>query len=239
MLLGYSWTGHLRDLLSLPDFSNLVKRAKTDEEALILLEALSILDLDLWVIGKKTASKHIWIKCCRGRPGIERVTGLPRPLLDIIALACRDSDAIGLRRWLATSRIENMNTSLYHVCQAYATASILYLYTADGTLPHDLLDLCRVLEYHIHHFREELSTNTGLSARQIVWPSFILGNVAPDKQTRQFVREILADKSLQYGVKPYGRIIEILEEMWARVDTSEYVTPSTIVEAQNLELGIW
>ncbi|OQU99645.1 Fungal Zn2-Cys6 binuclear cluster domain-containing protein [Cladophialophora immunda] len=60
MKAGYTWTGHLKSLLSI---------ALAGQEPQPNIDRLAGLDMDIWLIGRCSGSLHVWSTMCSGRSG--------------------------------------------------------------------------------------------------------------------------------------------------------------------------
>lgn len=240
MRLGYHWTEHLSGLWSVAKLFSLLDSPHADESVSRLLESLAILDLGLWVVGRRSKPMHLWAKWCCGRPGIEPTTALPRSLIDLIATACLDRNhSAKLLEWSARLQADYIESAQYHIWKAYAIASSLYLRFRDNSALGDADILVGELKEHISGFRSEAALDPSLNPRLVVWPAFIAGKCATDSQTTSFVKNILNDSNLQLGIDCKSLLKGILEETWARVDAGELVTACTVAREHNLEIGIW
>jgi len=86
MRAGYPWAWQLERMLVIV----LVMPIRPERQQ--YLEILVGLDMNVWIVGRKSLPLHIWAKSCRNSQGIEEMTGLPRPLLDLISLVSRGDD---------------------------------------------------------------------------------------------------------------------------------------------------
>ncbi|KAL2848176.1 hypothetical protein BJY01DRAFT_246501 [Aspergillus pseudoustus] len=58
--------------------------------------------MDTWIVGQRSKPLHVWANWCMGRQGIEPITGLPQPLIDLLARLSRLEDVTDeLRQFLA------------------------------------------------------------------------------------------------------------------------------------------
>jgi hypothetical protein len=240
MHLGYEWTSQIAGLLSLAQNADLAGDSSTSKHAEHRLERLAGMDIDPWIVGRRTASKHIWARWCSGRTGIEQTTGLPRPLLDLIATASlRKDNSAELRKWSLSLDPRDCSPARYHIWQAYAFATLLYLHSIQITILGNMGALTDAVRTHVEQFRKALPLEPELNARMALWPLYVVGTLAADDQSRSYVTQALHDELFYSDFQSKNLIGEILEETWARVDAGGLVTTDTVARERNVELAIW
>ncbi|KAF4456685.1 C6 finger domain protein [Fusarium austroafricanum] len=168
----------------------------TDTETQHLLEILGGLDMNAWIVGRKTEPLHIWAKWCSGREGIETVSGLPRPLLDSIACLSMYQDVTeDLREFISElPRQEDMTTS---VQRCFALTALLQSHNTIVPLT-DADEIAASLQEAINNLRTEV--NLGLFA----WPAYTLGRYVGCSDARmRLVKGILGQIYSQTN-DPFG-----------------------------------
>jgi hypothetical protein len=83
MMRGMIWTIHLTGLYSILQFRDAV----TNPTALTsdIVGTIGFLDLPTHIVGRQTKPLNIWRDYCRGKEGLESVSGLPHGLLDLLS----------------------------------------------------------------------------------------------------------------------------------------------------------
>ncbi|KID62687.1 C6 finger domain protein, partial [Metarhizium hybridum] len=240
MHLGYKWTTLLHRLCCLAEVSLCSHGRSADTDYAKQLEVLASMDFDLWIMGRRTPSRHVWATWCLGGSGIEQITGLPRSLLDLMALSCLGTDiSADIRQWITTLMTQDTASARRHIWQACAIATLLHMHTMHFAILSDVDDLTRALKAHVGQFREALLVDRDLNARQALWPLYVVGKSAVDVDTRLYVKMELEGLGLYGDAESKNWIPAILEETWARTNAGERVTTDSVAIEHGVELGIW
>ena len=237
--MGYSWTAHIGGLLSLAEKTPGNQSLLETSIVARTLEWVAGVDMDVWVVGRRTPPHHIWSRLCCGRPGIEKMTGLPRSLLDIIAkVSLREDATEELIEWSSQLNIENSSYAEYHIWQAYCIAALLQLHLWCIVKLEDTAALADMVRSHVEAFHSTTS-EADLSPRMALWPLYIIGLSTEDTEMRSYVIRRLKDKSLCRDFRSKNFLGKILQELWMRLENGELVTPDLIAWEHNVEMGIW
>ncbi|KAF9893471.1 hypothetical protein FE257_010783 [Aspergillus nanangensis] len=171
MRAGYTWTHQISKILEFAIRPRGDDIAVSTTDSHQLLEILGGLDMNAWIVGRRSEPMHIWATWCMGRYGIEPSTGLPRPLLDLIARASRNQDVSDeLRQFIA--HLPDRPSHGEYLWQCFAVAALLSvrsrlrssLGVTDLTI--ELLEILR-----------HLNTTPGVEDNYCAlgWPAFTLG----------------------------------------------------------------
>ncbi|QSS63839.1 hypothetical protein I7I51_00899, partial [Histoplasma capsulatum] len=174
MRAGYTWTHQLPRILSLllalPD--NVSAAVETDAcSQLNLLEILGRLDMDVWIVGRRSEAVHIWATYCSGREGIEKTTGLPRPLLDLIARLSRNEDVADELQELLLGLPPESDDYASNVHRCFILTALLQLHSRVRPMPgvdlliKNLLDMVRRLH----------AATDARHQRVLIWPAYVVG----------------------------------------------------------------
>lgn len=167
MKLGQPWTAQLSNIL---DFTlqqwNTESDSSSKLSAIATLEALGGLDMDAWIICRRTAPLHIWARFCSGRDGIEGITGLPRSLLDLIArVSLREDVENELRQWSPPKGCDRIQTD---IALCYRLTALLYL---NGDI-HTLHDADSLI-WDLMHYVQRFSGLDSFNQRALLWPVYV------------------------------------------------------------------
>jgi hypothetical protein len=240
MHLGYHWTAHIGGLLSLAERSLLDNGIITNNSAARTFERLASVDMAAWIIGRRTPPLHIWSTWCSGGNGIEKITGLPRSLLDLIGRASlREDVAEELTTWFALLRMDDSTPAEYHIWQAYCIGSLLQLHLWEVATVDNPDSLVTLLTSHVEGFWAFVDVDVDVNPRMAVWPLYVVGAVARDEPTWLYVTGRLEHQALYRDFRCRNSLLKILKETWARRAHGEAITPDIVARENNLEVGIW
>ncbi|KAL4795056.1 hypothetical protein BDV19DRAFT_180078 [Aspergillus venezuelensis] len=244
MRAGYTWTHHIAGILPLAVrlFSNTT--GSTAGVSHSLLEILGGLDMDAWIVGRRTEPLHVWATWCMGRRGVEPITGLPRYLLDLIARVSRNEDvSTELRDFIAFLTLperQSYQVSLWH---CFAVTALLQLQCRVGpvcgvgvpVLTTQLLELLRLLHaaltpednYHV-----------------LAWPAFTLGIHVQDDSfgAMTVASEILSlvfSRPDQGWRRPEGSIGALMNRFWEERGRIGREPAHDNLQSGAVEIGLW
>ncbi|OJJ06541.1 hypothetical protein ASPVEDRAFT_75638 [Aspergillus versicolor CBS 583.65] len=131
MRAGYTWTHHIEKILPLAvrmsQDSNHYTAA--DSHSHSLLEVLGGLDMDAWIVGRRSEPLHVWKTWCMGRQGIESITGLPRPLLDLIArVSVKEDVSAELHQFIGILPLPQRQRHRESLWHCFAVTALLHLH---------------------------------------------------------------------------------------------------------------
>ena len=243
MQLGYSWTCHLPILARLARHAGLTTRRSVGQNAFMVVEALTTLDIDAWVIGRQIKPSHVWYRWCMAGQGVGPISCLPRSLLDLIAAASAGLDCSNeLIRWSPPTDLWETSTAKHHIWQAYSIATQLFLHQKQIALLEDDAAIAALIGHskrYVTGFGNASALDSALNARMAIWPLFVTGVSSADDSTRSFVRQALADAAMNRHFRSKNVVGAILEEMWARNARGDIVTADMVAREQNIEVGMW
>ncbi|PGG96338.1 hypothetical protein GX51_07868 [Blastomyces parvus] len=245
MRAGYAWTNHLPQTLSfiLACPANLSNTMETDLwPPHDVLETLGGLEMDVWIVGRQSKPVHIWATYCSGRQGIERVTGLPRPLLDLIARLSRYEDVADELRELLLGLPPERDDYASNVHRCFALTALLQLHSrvrpvSDvDLLINDLLDMIRLLH---------LVVAAPLNQRILIWPAYVVGYCVKEVKDMNLVENallqarILGHQTRGGSLAPEESVLVMLRKFWdERLLIGEY-NAFQRMQAQIHEIGLW
>lgn len=239
MRAGYSWTHQIPQILEIESRPRRDDSMACTSDANHTLEVLGGLDMDVWIVGRQTEPLHIWATWCMGREGIEPITGLPRPLLDLIARVSRKEDvASELRQFIAT--LPHMPTSAERLWRCFAVTALLCIESnlrpcGVGNITLELLKLLRVF----------ISTSTGEdNLRSLGWPAFELGIHIQDNTQggMALVDTILAHLFEQSGEgwrRPQGSLRSLMKRFWTERGKCGHEIAYRTLQSRAVEIGLW
>ncbi|OAX82133.1 hypothetical protein ACJ72_03516 [Emergomyces africanus] len=246
MRAGYAWTHHLPQILSfaLARQANLSNNVMETEiwSPQNVLDTLGGLDMDVWIVGRQSKPVHIWATYCSGRQGIEKITGLLRPLLDLIARLSRYEDvADELQEFLSglPSELEDYTSN---VQRCFTLTALLHLHSRVRPVPDvellikDLLDMVRLLQANFA---------TRLNQRVLIWPAYVVGCYVRGVKDMRLVEDALLQARI-LGCQPRGAslapeesVLVMLRRFWdERLLIGEY-DAFRRMQSQFLEVGLW
>ena len=227
-----------------------------------LLEVLGVMDLPTWTIGRRTPHIGIWNRYCRGHgggEGIERVSGVPRSLLDIISRIGlgtveedfwnwpgEQGDFLQTRLWEAhrlagilTFRRSRMfptlgEASMWDVSRGAPEAS--------PRLPKTEVLLTQILANldAIRRGCKEPGAQCSLVMNGINYPLFVagleIGILDSRPEWKQLIRDCYGDERRQENGFDDPLQLKVLEEFWKRNDMTLNV--NDVAREMNLELGL-
>lgn len=239
---GYAWTHQLPVILA-PVEQLCVARLMDHATSAHFLDALGCLGMEALILHRQTKRVHIWAKFCLGKSGIASVTGLPRPLLDLVSRVSRgDSTERELRQFLVRSTAESRVDNQHWTC--YALAALLYGH--NQILPlGDLSWLFQELVGRLNRAAELASRTEDLNSRCFLWSLVMLGQMATSYQNVETVetpfRTIFLAPSSPKNQHLYdARLLEILRGEW-RTDNGDSGGDGSTGGSLTwgAELGIW
>jgi hypothetical protein len=232
--MGYHWTEQFAGLLSLAKSSGFLETIATDKAVVTMVEGLALMETDPMILGRRSKPLHIWATYCLGRPGVEPIAGLPRALLDLIALASRHRNNVeDIRAWASRLDPVGLSPAKYHIWQAYAIGTMLYMHLKWTAIP-DYLALASTLRAHIDRFLETAPAS-GASRRLVIWPVYISGLLATDARTRSNVIKVLGGQMAPRFPEEKNPLCIVLKETWTRVDAGEFVAMDAVARELNIE----
>ena len=224
MRAGYPWTCQLERMLTL------VLAMPPQSERQQYLEILGGLDMNVWIVNRQSPPLHIWANYCQNRQGIEELTGLPRPLLDLISLVSRGEDVSrDLQQYAAT--LSQKRDIMAEICQALVLSARIYLHE------EPLLSLSNQLFALLTRLKQQmLNSDLGILA----WPAYTLGSRGTSQESRLLAEEILSAISascLLDGVTALrGSPLSAMRSYWASAGILEgSLTP----DYDGAEIGLW
>ncbi|OJD15364.1 hypothetical protein AJ78_04369 [Emergomyces pasteurianus Ep9510] len=245
MRAGYAWTHHLPQILSfaLARQANLTNAMETDIwSPQNVLETLGGLDMDVWILGRQSKPIHIWATYCSGRQGIERVTGLPRPLLDLIARLSRYEDVADELQELLSGLPHEPEDYARNVQRSFALAALLQLHSRVRPVPgvelliKDLLHMVGVLR---------TASASRFNQRVLIWPAYVVGCYVRDVKDMSLVEDTLLQARILGGqltrgsLAPEESVLVMLRRFWKdRLLIGDYDAFQRM-QAQIPEVGLW
>lgn len=232
MRAGYRWTHQISLILEVEVHQWSDQKMTGADDAYHVLEVLGGLDMDVWIVGRQSEQLHIWATWCMGRQGIEPITGLPRPLIDLIArVSLKEDVSCELRQFLAT--LPDTPAKPESLWRCFAVTALLRVEShlrpcAGSDLALELLELLRLLT----------STSVGEdNLRALGWPAFELGIHIQDNDQggMTLVDNILTqlfDQSDEGWRSPQGSLRSLIKGFWRERDDA--VTESLIVTKRRL-----
>lgn len=238
----YPWTHPLDHILSL--ISGIGDNEISPEDRLNMLEILGGLEMDAWIVGRRSKVTHIWATYCRGGGGIEQFTGLPRPLLDLISRTSQGEEVTEeLRGFMQT--LPDTCTDQVKFWQCFALAAILELRERHPTCAEDdtrsiKRDLAIVLREL--HFGTRLQPSSALA-----WPAYTLGRLTRCPEKIQLVEDVLSDASQLYEIRgqwtDQGTPLGAMRTYWHKNGVQLRLGETGNSEAASLrptfEIGLW
>lgn len=227
-----------------------------------LLEVLGVMDLPTFTVGRRTPYIGIWNRYCRGHAGgeeIERVTALPRSLLDIFSRIGLGTVEEDFWNWPG----EQGDFLQCYLWEAHRLAGILTLRRSrvfptlgearlqdvnrgaaemPPRLPRTEVLLTQVLANidAIRRGSKEPVAERSLVMNAINYPLFVAGleigvlNSRPE--WKMLIRDCYCDERRgKYGVDDRLQL-KVLEEFWQRNDMTLNV--NDLAREMNLELGL-
>jgi len=204
-----------------------------------LLEAIGGLDMNVWVLCRRSPPLHIWARYCSGRQGVEEITGLPRPLLDLIAQVSLQQNVIAeLEHYLdglPKSPIEHQER-IWH-CYTLAALHDQYLHFTPRRDAQPLLDRLATILSELHQ------TLHKSNLRALIWPAYVLGRYSSRPGISCLVSEVLRKAStpdqlrrvLYYGLTPY----DLMQTVWKLQATETEEDIDMILSQQFVDYGLW
>lgn len=194
------------------------------------LEILGGLDMDVWIVNRQSPPLHIWANYCQNRQGFEELTGLPRPLLDLISLVSRGEDVSrDLQQYAAT--LSQMRDTMTEICRALVLSARIYLHE------EPLFSLSNELFTRLTGLKQQMpNSDLGILA----WPAFTLGSRGTSQDCRSLAEEILSAISascLLDGVTALrGSPLSAMRSYWASVGILD---ASFTQDCGGAEIGLW
>lgn len=224
MRAGYPWTWQLERMLTLV----LAMPAQSGRQQ--YLEILGGLDMNVWIVNRQSPPLHIWANYCQDRQGFEELTGLPRPLLDLISLVSRGEDVSrDLQQYAAT--ISQKRDTMEEICQALVLSARIYLHG------EPLFSLSNELFTRVTRLKQQmLDSDLGILA----WPAYTLGSRGTSQECRSLAEEILSavsTSSLSDGVTAFrGSPLGAMRNYWTSVGILD---ASLTRDCNDAEIGLW
>jgi len=252
MRAGYEWTFHISNILPLALHLEGNGTTRTGESH-SLLEVLGGLDMDAWIVGRRSKPLHVWANWCMGRQGIEPITGLPRPLIDLLARLSRLEDVSHkLRQFLAELSCGHDDFTLtgnLNLWRCFALTGLLqvqsrFMPSREGVdeLVMELLDLLRRVSPPGF-----TTTTPGVSERNwsvLAWPAFTLGiHVENNNEgAMTLANDILShiyDQSSFGGRPSDGSLLLLVNQFWNERQTVGRDSAFRNLQASAIEIGLW
>ncbi|KAL2810169.1 hypothetical protein BJX63DRAFT_403057 [Aspergillus granulosus] len=242
MRAGYTWTHHIAEILPLAVrlSSDNIHSATSDPHS--LLEILGGLDMDAWIVGRRSEPLHVWTTWCMGRQGIESITGLPRPLLDLIARVSRNEDVSAeLRQFITLLPLPQRQSYQESLWRCFAVTALLHLQSRVSpvggvdVLTTQLVDLLRYL-----HATLAWKGNHNVLA----WPAFTLGIHVQDNSLggMTVVNEILSlvfAQSDEGWRHPDGCMRALMNQFWEERERIGRKSAYHNLQGTAFEVGLW
>ncbi|KAK2125315.1 hypothetical protein NOF04DRAFT_1361803 [Fusarium oxysporum II5] len=224
MRAGYSWTWQLERMHSL------VLTMPQGPERQQHLEVLGGLDMNVWIVGRKSAPLHIWATYCRGGEGVENVTGLPRRLLDLISLVSRREDVSHELQQYADA-LPQAHDTMTGVYRSFILSARIYLQKEPiVTLLTELFTLVRCLRQEIP------GTDLGI----LSFPAYTLGYHGELLEYRTLAVDVLSAPSTTYlpdGTSVLrGSPLNAMRSYWASIGVLDR---SLAGGCGDSEVGLW
>lgn len=240
MRAGYVWTHQLSNILefAIRPLGDTVWVSTS--ESYRLLEVLGGLDMNAWIVGRRSEPLHIWATWCMGRQGIEPITGLPRLLMDLIARVSRGEDASDeLGQFIAL--LPDQKTQTEYVWRCFAITALLCVESRHwpsrgvGDLTLELLEALRYLN----------TTSSGLdNYHALGWPAFTLGIHIQDNSRggMALVDSILSslfDRPDDGWRHPGGSIRSLMSRFWEERNEIGQEIAYRNLQSLAVEIGLW
>ncbi|KAH7188040.1 uncharacterized protein B0J16DRAFT_412561 [Fusarium flagelliforme] len=239
---GYAWTHLLTQMLSYAEDSLLKVQDLPQKQQTVqtqLLEVIGGLDMNVWVLCRRSPPLHIWARYCSGRQGVEEITGLPRPLLDLIAQVSLQRNVIAeLEHYvdgLSRSSIKHQEC-VWH-CYALAALHDQYRHVTPRRDAQPLLDRLAIILSELHQ------TLHKSNLRALIWPAYVLGRYCSRPGISCLVSDVLRKAStpdqlrrvLYYGLTPY----DLMQTVWKLQATETEEDVDMILSQQFVDYGLW
>ncbi|KIW27112.1 hypothetical protein, variant [Cladophialophora immunda] len=237
MKAGYTWTGHLKSLLSI---------ALAGQEPQPNIDRLAGLDMDIWLIGRCSGSLHVWSTMCSGRSGIDPNTNLPRTLLDLLASADSGADMFQrLEAWqpdatVAPTTLPSCTLEIWHAyrlaAQLWVAIPNLHPTQLQNTAHTRILDqLWQIVEGYWLRCRRASSENE----RQVIWPIVVASCLTEEDRKLEFAENVLSELfPNEAGFCP-SNLKSLMQELWSRRRQGQYTSLDSLAREWKVELGIW
>lgn len=190
--------------------------------------------MDAWIVGRQSEPLHVWARYCRGRDGIDRITGLPRSLVDLISLTSRGEDVTEqLGHFI--QRLPGSPAAAEDLWRCYALTGMLYLRRVedDGRATADLRNEVSALISRLSEDPEYSESSV------LAWPAYTLGCHGQDDGTRTLVEHVLARTiALQDACSSsIWTPLNAMQKFWQRSSSSGWGEGGADTDA--FEVGLW
>lgn len=243
MRAGYPWTNQIKLMLQLATTSTAEMQNGVRPDYQQHLEILGGLDMDAWILGRRSAPCHAWVNHCLGRPGIERITGLPRSLLDLIARASLLQDVHeDLQNWkpgndLSTAEDKTIITDSWY-CYSLATRLFLHRHVRTSADSDQILE---ELTDKVFSIASRSYDDHNFNQRILLWPLCLIISTT-DRETRPdgIVSTILRVLQSSGSGSLFGDpLLRLINELVQRESSGTDGNLEIIARDLSLEVGIW
>ncbi|KAF4423713.1 C6 finger domain protein, partial [Fusarium austroafricanum] len=221
---GYAWSHLLAQMLSyaeqlLPQVWHLPRDEHSVQTR--LLEVLGGLDMDIWILGRRSPPLHIWARYCSGRQGVEEITGLPRPLLDLIAQVSQQGNVMADLEHYLDSLDSSLAQHQVYTWQCFALAALYYQYRhfTPWRDAQSLLDKIAAILCQLHQ------TMHKSNIRALIWPTDVLLKVSTPDQSKTV---------LYHDLTPY----DLMQQVWKLQATNKEDEIDSILAQQFIDYGL-
>lgn len=243
MRAGYPWTGQIKLMLQLATTSIAQSPLVFQPNHQDSLDILGGLDMDAWILGRQSAPNHVWARHCSGQPGIERITGLPRSLLDLIAQASLLLDVNeDLQSWELEKDLD-LGKDRYTVIDSwhcYRLAARLFLHQHVGALT-DFEQILEQLSEKVFSIAAQGSDSQYFNQRILLWPLCLI--ISLEKREVQLDRAVdvilRVLRSTGSGSQFGDPLLRLINEFVKRQASGVAGDLQSIACDLYLEVGIW
>lgn len=225
-----------------------------------LIEAMGILDMPCWVLGRQSPPTHVWFRYCRSsssgdakRDVIEPISGIPRSLLDIFSGIYFGATEKEFWDWPG----ELGNFDHIQLWEAYRCAGILSIRHRDrktpgnkpepptNTGPRSDVLVNRLLSCIDAIFRRkpDMSEDEAFIFTAFLYPLFIAGSELESMHEnpgwKAFIEHVFVDELITNAYQYQSlKVWDLLREMWKGVPAGSAIDANELALEQGLELGL-
>jgi hypothetical protein len=223
------WTNHLHALFSLIQSQiDPAVYCRRDKKALEFISALGFLDLPTHTIGRKTMHHQIWHTYCRGQSGVDKVSGLPFPFLDLLSAVGDHEIEAALLSWqpkAGTSAqtclweatrfagvlcVRAKTTELHQSLPLNGTLGLRTEYLVDSVLS-SIRQCLACIPHELSHFKQALLYPLVMAAarRDVL-----------SEPMKKHICQAIQDLASERNFFHYRGVLRVVCEYWAGADES-------------------